>query len=215
MTCIEFQRVLPEMLEGAGSAAQEAHLKSCPMCSGLVSDLQAIAEGARQLRTSEEPSPRVWNSIEITLRQEGLIRKPEPARQRFAVPSFASRWGAARWLVPAAAVLLLGFVLWLNNRPITRVAEEQAANSPGMAVSPQASVASDTDDQQMLAEVAQAAPLMKAAYEDNLRSVNAYIRDAQWSVEQNPNDEEAREYLLQAYEQKAMLYEMALDRSLP
>jgi hypothetical protein len=56
---------------------------------------------------------------------------------------------------------------------------------------------------------------MKSAYEDNLKNVNAYIRDAQSSVDQNPDDGDARQYLMQAYEQKAMLYEMALDRSLP
>ncbi len=44
--------------------------------------------------------------------------------------------------------------------------------------------------------------------------MNAYIRDARRSVAQDPNDEEAREYLMQAYSQKALLYEMAVSHSL-
>src|SRR5438034_10931245 len=76
MNCAEFQRVLPETIEGGGSAEHQAHLISCPQCSGLVSDLNAISKTARLLRASEEPSPRVWNSIEISLRREGLIRQP-------------------------------------------------------------------------------------------------------------------------------------------
>ena len=67
----------------------------------------------------------------------------------------------------------------------------------------------------MLSEVEKRAPLMKSVYEDDLKNVNSYIRDAQNSVDQNPDDGEARQYLLEAYEQKAMLYEMALDGSLP
>jgi len=52
-------------------------------------------------------------------------------------------------------------------------------------------------------------------YAANLKDVNAYIRDAKQTVDQNPNDEDAREDLLQAYQQKNMLYDMALERSLP
>jgi hypothetical protein len=34
-------------------------------------------------------------------------------------------------------------------------------------------------------------------------------------VEADPNDEEARRSLMEAYQQKAMLFDMAMDRSLP
>ena len=71
------------------------------------------------------------------------------------------------------------------------------------------------DDQQLLNTVAARMPSMRAAYEINLRSVNAYIRDAEQSAHSDPNDEVAQQYLMNAYEQKAMVYEMALDRSLP
>jgi hypothetical protein len=72
-----------------------------------------------------------------------------------------------------------------------------------------------SEDQQLLNTVAARMPSMRSAYETNLRSVNAYIRDAEQSARSNPNDEVAQQYLISAYEQKAMVYEMALDRSLP
>ncbi len=75
MNCAEFQKFLPEVIDSDRSAEQEAHLKSCPMCSDLVADLDLISRDARQLQEFAEPSPRVWNSIEIVLRQEGLIRE--------------------------------------------------------------------------------------------------------------------------------------------
>jgi hypothetical protein len=45
--------------------------------------------------------------------------------------------------------------------------------------------------------------------------VNAYIHDAEDQANADPNDEEARQSLLNAYQEKAMVYEMALNRSLP
>ena len=56
---------------------------------------------------------------------------------------------------------------------------------------------------------------MQAQYVDNLRRVNEYIQDAKSVVAANPNDEEARRSLMEAYQQKAMLFDLAMDRSLP
>ena len=56
---------------------------------------------------------------------------------------------------------------------------------------------------------------MRASYETELRHVNEYIRDAEQSAKANPEDEAAQQYLMNAYEQKAMVYELAVDRSLP
>jgi hypothetical protein len=45
--------------------------------------------------------------------------------------------------------------------------------------------------------------------------VDAGIQDAEASAEANPNDEEVQQYLIDAYDQKAMVYQLAMDRSLP
>src|SRR5260370_17355898 len=91
MTCSEVQRVLPEFLDDAPDVAIqtdfEAHLKSCPDCSDLVSDLKLISSEARQLATSEEPAPRVWSRIAVELRPEGLIPLPHPPRPTLFPPS--------------------------------------------------------------------------------------------------------------------------------
>ncbi len=81
MTCAEFQKVLPYIIETGGNAEQEAHLKSCPICSDLVADLKYIAEAAKLLVPMEDPSPRVWNGIEKNLEKEGLVRPTGPGRR--------------------------------------------------------------------------------------------------------------------------------------
>jgi hypothetical protein len=48
-----------------------------------------------------------------------------------------------------------------------------------------------------------------------LREVNLYIADAQKAARQDPDDPEAQEILLEAYQQKENLYQMATAHSLP
>jgi hypothetical protein len=45
--------------------------------------------------------------------------------------------------------------------------------------------------------------------------VNQYIQDAKSELAANPNDEEARRSLMEAYQEKAMLFDLAMDRTLP
>jgi hypothetical protein len=208
MNCLELQASLAEIEDGR-SSEQRDHLKTCPDCSALVSELILIASAAAELRAADEPSPRVWNSIESALRQEGIIR-PRSAN-RSLLPSLGSRWGWARWMVPAAAALLITTGLYVRQHSLAHQLARDTA--PAAAVSDLAIAGLDDDD--LLLEVAEQSPAMKAQYTDNLRRVNEYIQDAKGVVAANPNDEEARRSLMEAYQQKAMLFELALDRALP
>jgi len=206
MNCVELQQSLAEVEDGS-SVEQRAHLRLCPACSALVRDLNLIAAAASELQAADEPSPRVWNSIEIALRQEGLIRPPRGARP--LVPSFGARWGAARWLVPAAAMLLLALGIYVRHESLPNQLARRASVAAPVAN------ASDLNDDDLMQEVADNSPAMKTEYAENLRRVNESIRDAQGVVDESPNDEDARRSLMDAYQQKSMLFEMAMDRSLP
>ncbi|MGD0932582.1 MAG: hypothetical protein ABR902_18195 [Candidatus Korobacteraceae bacterium] len=74
MTCSEFQKSLPYIIDGGGTEEEQGHLEACPVCSDLVADLRYIAECAKLLVPMEDPSPRVWKSIEKALGEEGLAR---------------------------------------------------------------------------------------------------------------------------------------------
>jgi len=203
MNCVELQASLAE-IDGR-SSEQRAHLKTCPECSALVAELNLIAAAGTDLRAAEEPSPRVWNSIEIALRQEGLIRPQRTSRS--LLPSLSSRWGWARWVVPAAAALLIAVGLYVRQLQVAQSPE------PPTGVSDMAIAGLNDDD--LLQEVAELSPAVKAQYKDDLQHVNEYIRDAKSVVAENPNDEEARRSLAEAYQEKAMLFDLAMDRSLP
>jgi hypothetical protein len=208
MTCIELQDSLAEIEDGT-SSEQVAHLRTCPACSVLVKELNLIIAAAEQLQGADEPSPRVWNSIEIALRREGLIR-PQPTPQPFT-PSFITRWKTARWFVPAAAVLVLAAAIFLQQRSQPSEVSQQAS----VVVPPASELNLGLNDEDLMQEVSDSAPAMKSLYQENLQSVNQSIREAQDLVNQSPNDEDARRSLMEAYQQKSMLFELAMDRSLP
>src|SRR5271167_4490738 len=178
MTCEEFERVLPE-LEGGHSIEQEAHLRSCSACSGLASDLNAISRQARLLQGSEEPSPWVWNSIELGLRQDGLIRQSKPEHALTLAPLLGWK---LRWLVPLAAVFLVAFGVLMHQRGTQPYVSKQQAPPVGVVTADLMA----NEDQQLLNTVAARMPSMLDAYKANLRSVNAYIRDAEQSAQSDP-----------------------------
>jgi hypothetical protein len=206
MNCVELQQSLAEVEDGK-SAEQRTHLRACSACSALVRELDQIVAAASQLQAAEEPSARVWNSIEAALRREGLIR---PQRTAWSpIPSFAARWGAARWLVPVAAMLLVALGIYVRQESLPTQLARQASETVPVAN------ASDLNDDDLMQEVGDNSPEMKTQYQENLLRVNESIRDAQGVVDESPNDEDARRSLMDAYQQKSMLFEMAMDRSLP
>ena len=212
MTCVELQQSLAEN-ENGGRPEQRLHLQTCPNCSALMADLGAIIASAAELREAHEPSPRVWNSIEISLRQEGLIRPQRASRSLLPV---GARWGWARWAAPVAALLLITAGIYVRENSLPHQLAKTVVSKPAGIVQPISDLAvAGLNDADLLQEVASQTPVMQAQYADNLRRVNEYIADAQSDVNANPNDEEARRSLMAAYQEKAMLFEMAMDRSLP
>lgn len=199
MNCADFQKVLPYIIETGGNAEEEAHLRACPVCSDLVTDLRYIAEQAKLLLPMHDPSPQVWENIQGSLEREGLVR---PARARGRLLGFTG--GSLRWIIMASAVLLV-----LGIAMSRREDSNPAAGTTQASLAPAPPGFSTQDDEQLLNAVAQQRPQLKQTYESNLKQVNAYITDAQQDLQQNPNDQEARQHLMDAYDQKAMMYEMA------
>jgi hypothetical protein len=198
MTCAEFQRVLPYIIESGGSAEEEEHLRTCAVCADLVSDLRYIAEQAKLLVPLEDPDPKVWTGIQKSLQRGGLAKGGALTRS-------ATGWTMGMRMGVLAALALVAIALLARHN-------SEVAETPQNTTIATATV--DQDDQQLLAEVANREPALRSAYETNLRDVNAYIADAKQRASQHPDDETAKQHLRQAYEQKAVLFEMADAQSL-
>ena len=210
MNCAEFQKVLPYIIETGGNAEEEAHLKSCPICSDLVQDLKYIAEAAKLLLPMQDPSTRVWNGIHSALPREGLVR-PVAGTARFRPQTAAlnrRHWATSSGLLALAALLLFAIsIIWFRS-------SHEAATA--VSTSPPATASAgrvDADDAQVLTIVQQKSPALLAIYRENLDSVNSYISDAKRTLEKDPSDMGARDHLMRAYNEKVLLYKMALARS--
>jgi hypothetical protein len=200
MNCAEFQKVLPYIIETGGNAEEEAHLSACPVCSDLVQDLRYIAECAKLLLPMHDPSPQVWENIQGSLERDGLV-KPGRARGRL----LGSIGSNLLWIAAGTAILLVVLTVALLKRG-------QAGQAPyATHISAPASFSGFTpqDDQQLLDSVARQRPQLRDTYASNLKEVNAYITDAEQNLRQHPNDDQARLHLMDAYDQKAMVYDLA------
>jgi hypothetical protein len=205
MNCVQFENALSEYLEGSHTSEQQAHLNSCSTCSGLLADLDLITAEARLLREFDEPSPKLWGNLEKQLRREGLIRQPA----RPLLPDFFWRWRTA-WLVPVAAALVIAAGIKLYQP--TKVGDEQPV-AKGVAPAALAAALVSAEDRDVLKSVASRPPAQVAAYRNDLDQANAFIRDAQEALRNDPNDSYSQQLLINAYEQKQMVYRLAMDQS--
>jgi hypothetical protein len=209
MNCQKFQEVLPYIIESGGNAEEEAHLRTCPGCAVLVEDLRYIATQAKLLLPMHDPSPRVWTGIEQALHHQGLTREGRMSLMGHTtvLPAQTKSWTPVGWVM--AAVALMAFsLLMINYRP-------QLPQTPSSAQNMSAPAPLQAEDQQLVSQVSQQAPDVRSAYEDSLREANAYINDAQQAVALDPQDAAARAQLVDAYQQKEVLYQMATARALP
>lgn len=198
MTCAEFQRVLPYIIDTGGNAEHEEHLRECAVCADLVADLKYIADQAKLLVPMEDPSPRVWDGLQKSLEREGLVKSAPARRALLGLP--LHDWG---WVAAGAVIVVLLAGIFFTRRVGT------AEEPQNIAMQETANGTTDADDQQFLDTVAQLSPDVQDSYRQGLHDVNDYIKDIEQSVRDNPNDQNARQFLMQAYQQKSMLYEMA------
>ncbi|HET6934232.1 MAG TPA: hypothetical protein VFI72_05290 [Candidatus Angelobacter sp.] len=210
MNCQQFQEVLPYIIESGGNEEQEAHLRSCSACSELVRDLKYIAEQAKLLLPMHDPSPKVWIGIEQSLQREGLLTEGRMSRQGHTTnySTQTKSWTPIGWIIASIAVVVFTAML-VTYKPHLPSTQDAAQNSSAQ------SAQFDNDDQQLIARVSEQEPGLRRAYEDGLKEANAYIADAQQEVKRDPDDASAQEQLVQAYQQKETLYQLATARSLP
>jgi len=200
MTCAEFQKVLPYIIETGGKPEEEEHLRECSICSDLVQDLRYIAEQAKLLVPMEDPPAKVWDGIKGSLEREGMIR-PARARGRLL--------GPITWITSLGIIVLLAFGIFEAGRYGLQYQAGGRAYVAGTQTAALNIAATEQDDEQVLDQVAAIRPDARQMFADNFKVVNASIADVRKTLEQNPADSEARQALDRAYEQKAMMYELA------
>lgn len=209
MTCSEFQERLPEIIDSGGNEQEQEHLRECDQCAVLVSDLKYIAEQVKLMLPLRDPSPRVWDKIQTSLEKEGLVGQGRFPGLIGSTPTQKRFWSYT-WIGAAAAALLVAFIIGTGSDgdDLQPTGQDSAPAAAGQPQSP-----AERDDATLLSH-ASWEPSLRSSYEQNLKAVNSYIRDAEQAVRNDPSDDMAREHLVQALAQKQMLYDMAVQRTL-
>ena len=214
--CYRFELELAAYLEGENRPLAPAHTRECVFCRVVLEDLEAVRAAAREL-PREEPSPAVWANIRAQLAAEG---------------AFAQKGSAWDWIwqldflrrpIPVAAfacLVALGCLLTApRNYPQQEAASGLASPTGGTAVRTMSFLGDNGGLEQVVRELEKTfkaregslAPDVKATYENSLISLDTSIRECNDSLQREPGNSLAHEYLLAAYSQKAEVLSSALE----
>jgi hypothetical protein len=188
---------LPEALRG--------HVAGCRQCQGYIADLETIVSAAQELPAEVEPPSRVWVALRTQLELEGIIKEPvAPAAKPVSWWSGFGQLFRGR----ALATLTVGAVLAAAAIFQLRQPVEPPTSSGDSGV---AELLNKQEADVRNMHLASTSPV-DATLEQNLQEIDAFIADCERHLKQTPQDELAREYLADAYQQKAELLAAMMDR---
>ena len=206
MQCKEVEVVLEQEGFVPVPEAARAHLAGCSSCQNFIADLTAIVATAHLLPAEVEPPPRVWTSLRMQLEAEGIIR----STPRHAWWPGFSEFFRPRALATAAVGLLIVAAATLQfEHPAPQATEARNAYD---TVYQDTSLTLSNDEAHLPAMQLAGSSSVDASLRKNLDIVDQFIVDCEERVKQDPQDDLTRDYLTGAYQQKAELISVMMDR---
>jgi hypothetical protein len=226
MQCKDVAEIIEQQGFSPLPESARGHVTGCASCSSLVADFELIAASASQLPSEVEPPTRVWVALRAQLEAEKIIREPQ-----IAVPAGRSPWWQGvgllirgRGLAAAAFAFVMIFAagyFQLTHRPTAVPLADGTAivTSAPVVAEPFAVAASSLDqEEQSLGPVQTAStgvsPVSPVddSLRENLATLNAFIKECRKRLQEDPNDQVARDYLASAYQQKAEILAAMMER---
>ncbi len=217
MLCKEVESVVEQ--EGLAPLPKEVntHLDQCRECLNYIADLTSIVDVARKMPSEIAPPDRIWISLRAQLEREGIIKEPTlvPAPEHISWWHGFSEFFRSRALATATVGLLIIAAGFLQ----LRTDNGSGRNAPSMqdtviASGPFAATRTVLNEQEPLARgiiLASTSPV-DTSLRENLQTVDDFIADCERRLNDAPQDDLAREYLSNAYQQKAELLSAMMDR---
>src|SRR5260370_3975876 len=206
MQCKEVELVLSQEGFVPVPDAARAHLAGCSSCKNLIADLTALVATAHSLPEEAERPRRVWNSLRAQLEQEGIIRSVQQRSWRTGFSEFCRpgvlATSAVGLLIAAAAALHL-------QRPAAQPTEARNAYD---SVYEDTSLTLNNDEAHLPAMQLAGISDVDVSLRQNLDIVDKFIADCEQRVKEQPQDDLARDYLTGAYQQKAELISVMMER---
>jgi hypothetical protein len=214
--CRRFEMELAAYLEGENLPAVYAHAQECPLCGVVLADLEAIRLASRQM-TLEEPPARVWSNIRAQLASEEIFRQPARGWRRWL--QFSGLLPHPAPVAALAGLVAFGAFLLVHPGVFQKKVAHPPAQTVNLAATSPAFSAEDEDVAHAIGEMEKSYraaeqrldPAVKVVYQKGLESLDSSIDECRASVQREPTNDLAHEYLLSAYAQKADVLASALE----
>ena len=213
LTEVQLNDLADETLAEPDRTAAESHIAACVDCRAELAALQQVLADLHALPAGVAPARDLLADIHSAIEFEP--RTELPARWRVR-----TLW-SARWALAAAAIVLI-----VATAVITRAMSDGTNAPPSMAgTNPEVQLVSAEqtvleqkyktaiDELQNLIDAQRASlpPSTLRLLEENMRLIDAAIRDSRAALQQNPENELINESLWSAYEKKLELLRRATD----
>ncbi len=189
--------------------AARVHLAGCRHCQEFVSDLAAIVSVAYKLPAEVEPPARVWVSLRTQLELEGIIKEPvaAPSEERLSWwRDFRDLFRSRTLATVMAGALIVAAALLQLRQP-----SELPSSPPPPDIGQTAKLLNEQEIDLRNMHLTSTSPVDTALQQD-LQQVDDFIADCERHLKEVPQDDLAREYLSDAYQQKAELLSAMMDR---
>ena len=223
MRCRKAQKYISEYVDGTvkprKAAGLERHIETCAACREVLADFQSLTTGARAL-DAPEPGDGVWRKIEARLAAGERGRETVPAPRREAPRGWA--FGLGTPALRFAGVAALALVLIASGIIIGRGLGQKGTvtyprNSEGYTLAKLDEAeryyqkAINSLSEAFAAERGTMVPQVAEMFEKNLSVIDATIQACRQAVLKEPDDLQARNYLLTAYMDKVSFLDTALE----
>jgi hypothetical protein len=212
MQCKEVELVVEQEGLAPLPEAARAHVAECRHCQGFISDLETIVSVAEKLPAEVEPPARVWVSLRNQLEREGIIREPLAADAGSSAPWWheLAKLFRSRALATVTAGLLIVVAGVLELREPGRPQSQVPASLP-IEILKVSNLLNQQEVDMRNMHLSSDSPV-DASLQQNLQQVDEFITDCEQHLKDTPQDDLAREYLSDAYQQKAELLSAMMDR---
>jgi hypothetical protein len=218
MKCLEIQSKISDWVDGGPAEGNlESHLKVCEACAAFHQDIMALKQSSRTLGLVEPPG-RLWTNLQVQLVSEGLIKSREE-KQSFWRRVFP---GA---LMPSLKPAFSGAILALLFSATFYYYTQRGSQE--VKVSSEAQVFQELQQAELhyqkaieaLSEVSKRKietldPAMAQILNDNLATMDYYVKECQDAVKSSPDNPLVHRYLLTAYQKKIEIMQSIVNSDL-
>jgi tetratricopeptide (TPR) repeat protein len=211
MRCSKARKLISEYIDGSlqerKSASVEQHLGVCPDCKHFLEDLKMIVEDAKKLE-EHLPSDQTWLKIKSRLKPEEqrvLAFKPQK-RARFSLifspPKLKYVLSSAVILAFIVGVVILGLRHWVGTDFLYKGDPQKYTLAKLDEAERHYQKAIKALREAISAQEGQMDPQLAQVFKSNLEVIDSSIKVCRQVVLQNPENIDARNYLLAAYKEK-------------